>query len=493
MAAILNVNRRYSTHDYRQSATLVEKYEPENVADLQKLVKGANESGHFDRIKVMGGQFTVGSSALPSSASDHDKVVAAIDLSRMNHVTVIHETEERNNSDPPFETYYGARAKVGGGATMRQLLEKLSSTGFQPGVVPFYGNFHIGAISSTPFYDISIANDGHHSHFSTDVVEYKMVLADGSLVTVNELGMQEDDGKGGIYEEMDMIYFIRTHQGLLGIVYEVTLKLYPMKLHQVSFSTDHVSAFQNLNACQMKHQYMYSYPGFENFVQERHFRINEKAREGIGLTSGIPMKVYQQFFKFWDSFCQIFVFFPKVVPFIQLGLQKLYVGWTSKGDELLSPYDRGVLAPSQNRKITLADWHFSAGMFPEAMKALNDLNNRYRRDYGVSASFISVYFLPKNLKGAGYTSKDNDRYAVDMVSYFPANDRIKQLEKDWSVIARKLGGLPALNKNPDFNLTAMDVKRIYGERDYKRFQCLCNKYDPQGLFRNQRLVDLFEL
>ena len=41
--------------------------------------------------------------------------------------------------------------------------------------------------------------------------------------------------------------------------------------------------------------------------------------------------------------------------------------------------------------------------------------------------------------------------------YFPANDKIDELEKEWAEIARAFDGLPALNKNPDCNLTAVDI------------------------------------
>lgn len=63
-----------------------------------------------------------------------------------------------------------------------------------------------------------------------------MILADGSQVAVNAMGIiANHDNKGTqrtgtgiddriLEDDKDMTYFLPTHQGLLGIVYEVTLK-----------------------------------------------------------------------------------------------------------------------------------------------------------------------------------------------------------------------------------------------------------------------------
>jgi hypothetical protein len=486
-------------------------------------VKETNISG-CGTIKVIGGQYTLGSSALPSCTDEIDKMLVIIDLCAMTGVNVIHagtctrsdsKNEEHIKHRPhsPHSTH--AVAKVGGGASMRHLLDKLSGTGYQPGVVPFYGNFCIGAISSTPFYDISIANDGHHSQFSTDVLEYKMILADGSQVAVNAMGIiANHDNKGTrrtgtgiddriLEDDKDMIYFLRTHQGLLGIVYEVTLKLYPVQLHQVRFIADDISAIQEIGALHrdksggnttpmIDHEYLYIYPGYEKFIREKHYRTDVRNTNAGRKKSTLVMNLYQSFFKYWDILCHYFL--PvSAVPSFQHGLQMLLVRWTAfMGHEQLLPYDRGTLAPS-HKKITLADWHFTLDNVPKAINALNDLCIRFKRDHGVTASFISVYFIPKNAAGAGYTSKHDDRYAVDMVTYFPANDKIVQLEKEWAEIARAFDGLPAFNKNPDCNFTAVDIRRIYGDLDYERFQNLCHKYDPQGIFRNPRLNELYQL
>ena len=95
--------------------------------------------------------------ALPSCTDQIDKMlVIIIWLCAMTGVNVIHagrcthsdsKNEEHIKHHPysPHSTH--AVAKVGGGASMRHLLEKLSGTGYQPGVVPFYGNFCIVPIS----------------------------------------------------------------------------------------------------------------------------------------------------------------------------------------------------------------------------------------------------------------------------------------------------------------------------------------------------------
>lgn len=151
-----------------------------------------------------------------------------------------------------------------------------------------------------------------------------------------------------------------------------------------------------------------------------------------------------------------------------------------------------IVAPS-HKNITLADWYFTLDNVPKAINALTDLCICFKRDHEVTASFISVYFIPNNAAGAGYTSKHDDRYAVDMVTYFPANDKIVQLEKEWAEIARAFDGLPAFNKNPDCNFTAADIRHIYGDLDYERFWNLCRKYDPKGIFCNPRLNELYQL
>ena len=85
----------------------------------------------------------------------------------------------------------------------------------------FYINFILKPFLRHLLYDISIANDGHHVHCST---EYKIGLADESLVTIDGMGVKDDE-EGEHYKDRSILSE-HTKDGW---------ELYPVKLHAVRF------------------------------------------------------------------------------------------------------------------------------------------------------------------------------------------------------------------------------------------------------------------
>ena len=202
-APLRNVNGRYAVRPERV-------VRPRDLAALQAFVRGTTPEEARRPLKVVGGRYSLSSVALPS------REAVVLDLGHLDTIGVPRD----------------GQITVGAGATLRALLDVLRSAGLQTGVVPLAGNFTLGAICGTPFYESSV-HTGTHAYFSTDVLEYKLVLADGSLRTVAG--------------EDELAFFLRTHQGLLGIVYEITLRVYPLQMHRVRFGTRSVDAHLKSN------------------------------------------------------------------------------------------------------------------------------------------------------------------------------------------------------------------------------------------------------
>ena len=97
------------------------------------------------------------------------------------------------------------------------------------------------------------------------------------------------------------------------------------------------------------------------------------------------------------------------------------------------------------------------------------------------------------LRGAGLPQPRIGRplLSVDVVSYHPHD--VAPFELAWSKLASEHGGLPSINKNVDANVTAADVRALYGNEDYERFRELCTDSGPSGRFINGGLKALFAL
>ncbi len=431
----------------RHAAAVGGTFTPDSVDELQSWMRQTQGP-----VRVVGGMYSVSSGALPPPGG------WLLDLRCLRCI------------DPPKDGHI----RVEAGATLRELLDALRGTGLQPGIVPLLGNFSIGAISGTPFYDLALVS-GTHAHFSTDVVGYSLVLADGSRHVVDATHHPEQ------------LSFLRTHQGLLGIVTDVRLRLYPTQMHTVSFEKisleDHLADPGAHGGC-----YLYVFSDSDQVVVERHARHSDAA---LG-ASDLLMHAYQRLATRLDSFCQRWVS-PLWVPRLQRALQGIAVLRTQLwGAMRLHPFDRAQLGP-RVRPLALCDWQFDVESYRRVLPELLALCAEHRENDRYCPGFISVYTVPQNALGAGYSSREALQMSVDVVAYHPDDPRQLALETAWAALARAHGGRPSLNKNADAVLERDDIKHIYGAVGDARFRALCQAMDPLGRFRSPLLSRLFAL
>ena len=420
---------------------------PRSVDELQDWMRQTQGP-----VRVVGGMYSASSGALPPPGG------WLVDLRQLRDI------------DPPE----GGHIRAEAGATLRELLDALRGTGLQPGIVPLLGNFSIGAISGTPFYDLAVVSESH-AHFSTDVVAYTLVLADGSRHVVDAT------------KHAEQLAFLRTHQGLLGVVTDVRLRLYPTQMHRVSFES--VSLEEHLDDPeQHRTSYLYVYPDTGQVIVERHVRCSNTS---LG-RSHLLMWAYQHLATRLDGFCQRWVP-PLWVPRFQRALQQVAVLRTRlAGPMRLHPFDRAQLGP-RARPLALCDWQFDLPAYREVLPALLALCAEHQGAHAYGPGFISVYTVPQNADGAGYSSREALQLSVDMVAYHPDDPRQIALEDAWAALARAHGGRPSLNKNADAVLSRRDIAHIYGGTGFDRFRDLCRAMDPRGRFRSPLLCRLFEL
>ena len=98
------------------------------------------------------------------------------------------------------------------GVTLRQLCSRLREENLQPPVVLEFGNYHLGAISGTHAHDTS--NSPTAAQFSSSVVGVRLVTSTGELMEVSET------------QNSEYLPAIRSHFGLFGVVYEVTVRVF---------------------------------------------------------------------------------------------------------------------------------------------------------------------------------------------------------------------------------------------------------------------------
>jgi len=364
----------------------------------------------------------------------------------------------------------------------------------------------VGALAGTALYD-SAATNGD-SHFSADVLAVDLVLADGTIRTV------------ALDTERELIRFVRTAQGLLGVVVRATLRLYPACIHLVSWARA-PSLHAVLEPPTLGHaRYCYIHPCSGAVITETHERVApcsaprsrapwmdalcgilfpvdtrpraERAAEAAPLppSSAVPL-LTMALARWLDHFCNAHVRM-RFVPSVQWALQWLLVLSTRLlGPGRLSIYDRSVLGPAR-RPISLADWQFTRAQIEKVLPKLITLCRSWRDKQGVCPAFISLYYVPASSEAPGYPNPaSGPLFSVDVVSYHP--HAVATLELAWAQLAREHGGLPSLNKNADANLTAADVRALYGDAEYEQFRQLCADFDPSGRFTNGVLSALFSL
>jgi len=445
-----NVNNRYRSN-------IEGVVRPRSVVELQAVVQ--KQKG---MLKVLGGGYSVGSLAIP------DEGALIVDVSRFDHVGPIVD----------------GTVTVGAGLTIRKLLDRLRTTGWQPGVIPLFGNFKVGGVASTSFYDSAVFN-GHDAHFSSDVLSYELVMADGSVRSVG----------GDSPEDVELRYFLRTAQGLLGIITEVTLRVYPavmLRVNWASRSIDDILALQPPSPGK-RGEYFYINPRTGKGVVETHENIGP-AQSNRGRRSGCIPRLTSFIARFLDTLvnkCVPARFASTLQAFITTLLVCIY---HLIGPFLLSPYDKGTLGPSK-RPISLSDWQFPRADFVKVYPELLALCKRFLKEAGTCPAFISLYWVPQSDAAAGYhTDGSNEALvSVDVVHYHSNSNALASFEIAWAELARKHNGAVSINKNADANVTSADVQKVFGEHDFHRFRELCVKLDPSGRFRNSMLRTSFDL
>ena len=126
---------------------------------------------------------------------------------------------------------------VEGGVTLHELCAYLKGTHQEPYSILEYGFFHIGAICGTHAHDTNSKNDS--ALFASHMTGLKILSynksPDGRFKVVSQEFHESTHP-----QEMR---FLRSHFGLLGIVYEVTLRIKPSKMFAIQYTIETIDRF----------------------------------------------------------------------------------------------------------------------------------------------------------------------------------------------------------------------------------------------------------
>jgi len=362
--------------------------------------------------------------------------------------------------------------EIGAGVMAEELLSFLDSHQLQIGANFTFPFFRLGALSVSCY-----ACEAYHSgqsYFSSHVIRYDIVTADGEPLVVDET------------QNAHLLPFLRTSVGLLGMVTSFRMRVYPNGQFGAT-----VTLFKSPWAM-----------------------LGERGTHGMrGVVGWAPytgLTFIQQ-----HAFEHYMMRPPYTSPGYKLFSWALNLlatfPWRRASDFCLrmTPGSRQLVNKVQLRfkvnpnyvKLKFDDWRnrlfawdFAEERLPDAMKALDEILQRYRRKHGHEIVLVGIWRFeqaPPEMRGHLHTNFDGNRQSCVIVTDHSTDRKLQEaLEAEWSAVALSLGGRPQLQKG---DYAPADFQAAFGEERIAAFRSVIYEMDPRGVFAHPQLTRLLGL
>ena len=309
---------------------------------------------------------------------------------------------------------------------------------------------------------------------SSYAISIKMVKPDGELVEITE-------------EDEALIRAMRTSHGLLGIVYEATFRVQPLRplrlRHQVYTVDEFIAALPELRAEGDSMMY-YLFPFLDRIGVE--FRRYQDSGE---VKSHWPWWVRN---KLWSTFAPGFArtvarivpgaaakswlinAFNRILLFFLNGF--VQGSHTSPTDQMIRYPDRGGYT-----SYTFSIWAFPEEHFPATLRNYYDFCRLHYEETGYRCDLLNVGYRVAEDRSLLFSySWDGTMMTLDPVS--TGQEGWDDFLKAYNAFCSDAGGVPLFNQTK--HMTPQQAKRAFGDR-LEQFEELRKRYDPADRLLNQ--------
>lgn len=375
---------------------------------------------------------------------------------------------------------------VDAGALLIRVSEQLEAHGLQFYVNIELGNLTVGSGACCATKESSIfscdKNEFEFGQVSSYAIAFEIVQPDGSILVVDE------------QRQPELLPYLRSSYGLLGIVYKVTYRVKPRRTLQVKHESYGVREFAAQVASlpgQQRSSMLYLFPHLGKVVVER--RTEEDSAEitnrslwrvrnwvwrklSPGVSHACRWLAEHKLPGYWVV--------DKYYSLLARVLAKFgHANGTAAGDQIIRYDEHGGFA-----SYTFSIWAFSLERYPTVLVEYFDFCKAYYEKHGYRCDMLNV----------GYAERQDDQalFSYTRDGFSLTLDPVSTGGRGWDGFLRafnefcsKRGGKPLLNQTP--HLTPDQVRKAFGER-IDEFQAVRRRMDPGGRFYNGYFRRLFE-
>ncbi|KAH7152578.1 hypothetical protein EDB81DRAFT_648994 [Dactylonectria macrodidyma] len=382
----------------------------------------------------------------------------------------------------------GLTVSVEGGVTLRQLCAHLKELGLQPPVVLEFGNFQIGAISGTHANDTATRR---FAQFSSFVLGVKLVTPAGEIMEISKS------------ENAEYLPAIRSHFGMLGVVCEVTLRVFKTQPLQVSFQVARIDTFMDNFAAELQalkgandQVFGMLFPTTSKLLwQCRKFLDPATPRpdsptawldpiesRNIDLFTGLLLPLTKAVTALGPS--------ATVVESITNVMVDLPLNIIRHSRYIVDPCDRGVIYAKDNPNFDFYDWAFPEENWCDMVRAFLQLSNRFRQQHNFILPLPAlVYFIKLDQESLLSRSRHANMMAVDPVFPDPKDPKWKAFRLAFNEVAMRHGGIPHINKTRDGAIH--NFAQAQDPESIRQFLQIRQQLDPRNMFFNDFFRTMF--
>jgi FAD/FMN-containing dehydrogenase len=438
--------------DIRSRPTVVVR--PRTVADLVAIV--TDPERYPSPVRAVGSKH----STTPCAMSEGGTIV---EMRGMNRVLEIR----------------GDTVTTEAGALYIDVAKALQERGLQLYVNIELGNLTMGAAACTQTKDGSFPDE--YGMAGSYAVGMKVVLPSGELLEVTE-------------EEAELLQAMRSSFGLLGLVYEVTFRVKPIRPMAVRHRTVRVSELEEILPALKARPASLMYYLFP-FHDRISFEVREYASTGTPRAGWVWRARNLAWSTVSSSTGQAIRRFIPSRPVRDLLYQQ--IGWLSQtflnrlGAPDSYPADQQIRYPevSNFTRYTFSIWAFPESSFPDAVRGYFAFCKDHYRTGRYRCDMLNVgYRINQDQRALLSYTYDGTAMTLDPVS--TAGPGWPEFLDAYNEFCSRRGASPLFNQTA--RLTRQQVEKAFGAR-IERFRALQRRYDPHNRFVNVYFSELLGL
>lgn len=319
-----------------------------------------------------------------------------------------------------------------------------------------------------------------YGQFCSYVVGFKAVRADGTLLVVDE------------QHEPELLPALRSSYGLLGIVYELTIRVKEMRPMAVYHELHHLDEFAEGIAAMVaekRSSMLYMFPFLNRVVVERRCdgdgeidrnSLLWRARNftwrtispaiGHWLTTRIRKPSVR--YALVDGWCWVTILLLKLLRGTRTSAADQIIRYPETGDGI---------------GYTFSFWAFNQDDYPNVLRAYFAFCRDYYRRTGFRCDMLNVgYAVAQDRSSLFSYTRNGPALTLDPVC--TGGPGWREFTIAFNQFCHEHGGKPLLNQTPE--LTPAQVQAAYGA-EIAQFRVVRMRLDPSGRFYNRYFRDLF--